>query len=98
LAYHLDPKLKEKINRIILLGGALHQTGNLSKSGEYNFASDPHAASLVITAFGDKCTLVPLEVSNKCILDEAEIESIVIIDVNTLTLIDWNFEFRDYIS
>ncbi len=77
LAYHIYPKLKEKINKIIILGGALYQTGNLSKSGEYNFASDPHAASLVITAFGDKSILVPLEASLKCTLQEVDPEKIV---------------------
>jgi purine nucleosidase len=77
LAYHLDARLKEKFNKIIISGGAIHQSGNLSKSGEYNFASDAHAASLVLTAFGDKSFLVPLEISLKAKFDSEELEKIV---------------------
>lgn len=53
-----DPGILEAVDRIVLMGGAMREGGNLSPSAEFNIMVDPHAARVVfecgrpIVAFG----------------------------------------------
>lgn len=42
----MEPSLKDKIEKIVLMGGVIG-LGNITPSAEYNFYCDPHAASVV---------------------------------------------------
>lgn len=52
------PEILPKIQKIVLMGGALREGGNITPSAEYNIYADPHAAKIVfecgrpIVAFG----------------------------------------------
>lgn len=52
------PDIREKIKRIVLMGGAYKRGGNITPSAEFNIFVDPHAAKIVfeggcpITAIG----------------------------------------------
>ncbi|KAJ3306810.1 hypothetical protein HDV03_003847 [Kappamyces sp. JEL0829] len=47
VAIQLDPTFLSKVNRLYIMGGALHGKGNVSRSGEFNFHYDPEAAHIV---------------------------------------------------
>ena len=51
LAYMLDPTIVNKINKVVIMGGAYLDTGNISPSGEFNFACDNVSAKIVLDSF-----------------------------------------------
>lgn len=66
LALLKRPSLAGKIKRIISMGGAIHYPGNVTPQAEYNVFCDPEAFDIVLRANID-FTLVPLDVTYKCI-------------------------------
>lgn len=54
------PEVKDKIEQIVLMGGALNG-GNINKCAEFNIWHDPHAAKVVFDS-GIKIVMAPLEV------------------------------------
>ncbi|WP_439815930.1 nucleoside hydrolase [Zavarzinia sp. CC-PAN008] len=74
VAFTLEPMLKEKVKRIVVMGGALSVPGNVQVAGttdhltnrvaEWNFYLDPVAARLVFET-GVPITLVPLDATNR---------------------------------
>jgi len=54
------PEVKDKIEQIVLMGGALNG-GNINKCAEFNIWHDPHAAKIVFDS-GIKIVMAPLEV------------------------------------
>ncbi len=54
------PEVKDKIEEIVLMGGALNG-GNINKCAEFNIWHDPHAAKIVFDS-GIKIVMAPLEV------------------------------------
>jgi len=70
------PEIKKKIERIIIMGGALFDS-NITPAAEFNIYVDPEAAKCVIDS-GLPITLVTLDVSNKALFtwkDIAELKS-----------------------
>ena len=51
LAIKMDPDIIKKIKYVYIMGGTIHGFGNLTLSGEFNFASDPEASQIVISSF-----------------------------------------------
>ena len=51
LALKLDPTLPERIDRLVVMGGAVSAHGNLTPAAEFNIAFDPEAAHIVFSAF-----------------------------------------------
>lgn len=51
LALKLDPTLPRRIQRIVVMGGALTGHGNITPVAEFNIAFDPEAAHVVFGAF-----------------------------------------------
>jgi purine nucleosidase len=58
------PEAASRIGRIIVMGGTINEPGNSGPRSEFNFASDPEAASVVIGS-ASKVTVVPLDVTRK---------------------------------
>lgn len=77
-ALQQKPKLKQKIQRIVILGGAINAPGNVAEFvpelknnvAEWNFYVDPLAAQMVLQS-GVPITLVPLDVTNQVSLDKS---------------------------
>jgi len=61
LAYLKDPKIKDRIKKIWIMGGAFYK-GNTTEIAEFNFWVDPEAAQIVLNA-GFDITIVPWEVT-----------------------------------
>jgi purine nucleosidase len=51
LALKLDPTLPERIDRLVVMGGAVTAQGNMTAAAEFNIAFDPEAAHIVFSAF-----------------------------------------------
>ena len=63
-ALRRDRKTMEKISRIISMGGAILVPGNTSATAEFNIATDPEAARIVLGS-GLPLTLIPLDVTER---------------------------------
>lgn len=64
LALRSEPALPQLLRRIVIMGGALTDTGNITPEAESNIWHDPEAAHAVLGA-GFDCTLVPLELTRQ---------------------------------
>lgn len=67
-ALEADPELVDKIERMVVMGGAVDVDGSFvsdeNASAEWNIYSDPHAARLAFES-GVPITLVPLDATNE---------------------------------
>jgi pyrimidine-specific ribonucleoside hydrolase len=68
LAAH--PELTDKIDRIVVMGGAVGR-GNVTAVSEFNVHSDPEAAHRVLSQDEVPVTLVPLDLTMRCLVDPA---------------------------
>jgi pyrimidine-specific ribonucleoside hydrolase len=68
------PESAAQIERIVLMGGAIHE-GNQTPSAEFNIWIDPEAAAHVFES-GLDVTMVGLDVTNKAVLTTADADSI----------------------
>ncbi len=79
LAIRRAPEIVPAIKEIISMGGAIRHPGNTTPLAEYNVYVDPHAAYMVYHA-GIPLTLVPLDVTYKCVLTESDVQRLLKID------------------
>ena len=68
LAAH--PELVGKIGRIVVMGGAVGR-GNVTAVSEFNVHADPEAAHRVLSQDEAPVTLVPLDLTMRCLADSA---------------------------
>jgi len=64
LALRQAPAIAGRLARIVLMGGAFSEVGNISCAAEFNFFVDPHAAAIVC-ASGVPLTVIPLDVTHR---------------------------------
>jgi purine nucleosidase len=62
LALGLEPELPNLVTGVTVMGGSLRCGGNQTLAAEFNFLSDPEAASVVLEAGFRDFALVPLDV------------------------------------
>lgn len=74
LALLREPKLAQRIPRMVMMGGAFTQ-GNTTASAEFNIYADPEAARIVFRA-GIPISMVGLEVTKQALLTPADAERI----------------------
>lgn len=58
------PASAARIGRVVVMGGAVREPGNIGPRSEFNLAADPEAAAIVVRA-GLDLVLVPLDVTRK---------------------------------
>jgi purine nucleosidase len=61
LAVRLAPEMVPAVDRLVVMGGAVHAEGNTSPVAEFNVFSDPEAASIVFGAGFRETWLLPWE-------------------------------------
>lgn len=66
-ALRKDPEVKDLIGRVVLMGGALTQPGNVNAWTEANIGQDPEAANEVFRS-GVRATMVGLDVTHQTLL------------------------------
>jgi inosine-uridine nucleoside N-ribohydrolase len=75
VAMQKAPDIKDKIEKIIMMGGAVIEPGNITSAAEFNIFVDPEAAKIVINS-GCDLFLVSLDVSMKAVFTEEDIETL----------------------
>jgi len=74
LALRIDPRLPERVARLVIMGGAVTGHGNTGKvPAEFNIGFDPEAAHVVFEAF-PQFELVDWEATLRHAFDDAEFE------------------------
>jgi purine nucleosidase len=63
-AFTKDSSIIEKVEQIVLMGGAMREAGNHSPSAEFNILVDPHAADIVFRC-GRPITVMGLDVTHQ---------------------------------
>ncbi len=61
------PDIASRIDRIILMGGAYFEVGNITPAAEFNIYVDPEAADIVMKS-GCGVTFLPLDVTHKALI------------------------------
>lgn len=72
MALRLEPKIAEKIDKIVLMGGA-YGLGNYTAAAEFNIFADPEAAHIVFTS-GVPIVMMGLDLTNQVLADMSVIE------------------------
>jgi purine nucleosidase len=58
------------------MGGAILEYGNMTPQAEFNIYVDPHAAHIVFHS-GIPMTLIPLDVTHKCLLKQEHVDRLM---------------------
>ena len=61
------PDIAERIQEIVLMGGAYFEVGNITPSAEFNIYVDPEAADIIFKS-GLPITVMPLDVTHKVLV------------------------------
>lgn len=77
LAVLLEPRLAQRVTRIVAMGGKGRGPGNVTPEAEFNFWCDPDAAAIVLAA-GWPITMVTLEVCHRVRMTRDLFDSVTI--------------------
>ncbi len=69
-AFLRAPDIVEKVQEIVLMGGAYFEVGNITPAAEFNIYVDPEAAEIVFKS-GIPLTVMPLDVTHKVLVTKA---------------------------
>ena len=67
VALNRAPDIAERIQEIVLMGGAYFEVGNITPAAEFNIYVDPEAAKVVFGC-GAPITVMPLDVTHKALV------------------------------
>lgn len=70
------PDLADRIGRLVVMGGALGEGGNITMGAEFNVWSDPEAARRVLVEERVATTLVPLDLTHTVTVDEPWLDAL----------------------
>jgi ribosylpyrimidine nucleosidase len=74
MALRKEPKISEKIDRIVMMGGSC-QSGNVTPSAEFNIYADPEAAHIVFNC-GRPIVMMGLDVTRKALATADEVAGV----------------------
>ncbi len=75
LALQKEPRIAQRIERIVLMGGGYFEGGNITPAAEFNFYVDPQAAAQVFAA-GIPITMAPLDVTHQALTTRPRIAAL----------------------
>jgi len=73
-AFERAPDIVDRVQEIVLMGGAYFQVGNITPAAEFNIYVDPEAAKIVFGS-GVKLTVMPLDVTHKALTTRPLVEA-----------------------
>ncbi len=74
LALLREPGIATRIRKIVMMGGALFEGGNVTPAAEFNIHVDPHAADVVLRS-GAPIVIIPLDCTHKALTTAARIDA-----------------------
>ncbi|MEC9313004.1 MAG: nucleoside hydrolase [Pseudomonadota bacterium] len=78
-AFERAPDIIEKVQEIVLMGGAYFEVGNITPAAEFNIYVDPEAAETVFTS-GVPLVVMPLDVTHKALATRPRVAAIRALD------------------
>ena len=69
------PDIADRIQEIVLMGGAYFEVGNITPAAEFNIYVDPEAAEIVFKS-GVKITVMPLDVTHKVLVTPDRVQAL----------------------
>jgi len=79
MAIRKEPRFADAVRELVIMGGAIQEGGNMTALAEFNIYVDPHAAHIVFHS-GIPITLIPLDVTHKCLLKQEHVDRLMKID------------------
>ena len=76
MAIRKEPKFAKAVKELVIMGGAILESGNSTPLAEFNIYVDPHAAHIVFHS-GIPITLIPLDVTHKCLLKQEHVDRLM---------------------
>ena len=80
MAIRKEPRFAQAVKQLVIMGGAIQEGGNMTPLAEFNIYVDPHAAHIVFHS-GIPITLIPLDVTHKCLLKQEHMDRLLKTDV-----------------
>ncbi|MEP1328796.1 nucleoside hydrolase [Pseudophaeobacter sp.] len=78
-AFQSAPDIIERVQEVVLMGGAYFEVGNITPAAEFNIFVDPEAADIVLKS-GAPITMMPLDVTHKALTTRPRIEALRALD------------------
>lgn len=72
------PDIAERVQEIVLMGGAYFEVGNITPAAEFNIYVDPEAAEIVFRS-GIDLTVMPLDVTHKALITKDRLAALAAI-------------------
>ncbi|HKJ38136.1 MAG TPA: nucleoside hydrolase [Anaerolineales bacterium] len=76
MAIRKEPGFAKAVKELVIMGGAINENGNVTPLAEFNIYVDPHAAHIVFHS-GIPITLIPLDVTHKCLLRQEHVDRLM---------------------
>jgi purine nucleosidase len=76
MAIRKEPRFAGAVKELVIMGGAILEHGNITPQAEFNIFVDPHAAHIVFHS-GIPITLIPLDVTHKCMLLQEHVDRLM---------------------
>ncbi|MGE5374055.1 MAG: nucleoside hydrolase [Bacteroidota bacterium] len=76
MAIRKEPRFAAAVKELVIMGGAILEHGNITPQAEFNIYVDPHAAHIVFHS-GIPITLIPLDVTHKCLLLQEHVDRLM---------------------
>jgi purine nucleosidase len=76
MAIRKEPRFAQAVKELVIMGGAILEYGNMTPLAEFNIYVDPHAAHIVLHS-GIPITLIPLDVTHKCLLKQVHVDRLM---------------------
>ncbi len=76
MAIRKEPRFAGAVRELVIMGGAVLEHGNITPQAEFNIYVDPHAAHIVFHS-GIPITLIPLDVTHKCLLLQKHVDRLM---------------------
>lgn len=79
LAIRREPRIVDRVQQVIVMGGAIDVPGNTTPLAEFNVYVDPHAAHIVLHS-GLPLTLLPWDITSQVLFTQAHVDRLLAID------------------
>lgn len=74
-AFSRAPDIIDRVQEIVMMGGAYFEVGNITPAAEFNIYVDPDAADIVFRS-GRPLTVMPLDVTHKALTTKPRVEAL----------------------